>query len=414
MTDLYKLDAVRSNGLRLRHLSKEDRSDKAVVFAACSNNGQAIQFASSELQLDSDVVRAALKHGLTLRDLTKSQRNCKDEIFVAIEFDWRALACASDRLRGDRDVIFEACKKDWRAYELASSRTKRDPDFALAICIEHGAALQHASEEIRSNKEIVMAICRKHGLALQHASDLLRADKEVVLTAVKSDTEALKFALQGLNQDPDCLVAAKLWDEDYEVDGQITPANTTKIVLSTRFSLNARSSSTATQFTKELKRHPYIRDGEFLVYSPNAFSKGTCDPEWTRLEWTCRGTYESCRTEDLSLKTGVPQPGCCWRYSFRWQLEEARRTNGFMIQLVDFDKHGGDHVLGKGQQIETEMARDVGTKVFRVHQPAWNENTRSFMQSDIEQLIATVKEWYENDFERKSKCDIRITYFQKN
>ena len=249
--------------------------------------------------------------------------------------------------------------------------------------------------------------------ALQHASDDLRGDKEVVLTAVKSDSESLKFALNGLNQDPECLIAAKLWDENYESNGQITPIDATKIVLSTRFSLNARSSSTATQFTKELKLHPYIRDGDFVVYSPNAFSKGTCDPEWTRLEWTCRGTYKCCKMVEESLKTGVPQPGCCWRYSFRYQLEEAKRTEGFMIQLVDCDMRGNDHVLGKGQQIETEMARDVGTKVFRVYQPAWNGNARSFRQNDIGEIVNKIKEWYEGDCKRKLRCDIRISYFRK-
>lgn len=85
-----------------------------------------------------------------------------------------------------------------------------------------------------------------------------------------------------------------------------------------------------------------------------------------------------------------------------------------MIQLVDYCGHGGKadpHVLGKGQRIETEMARNTGTKVFRVYQPAWNGNSRRFFENDIDELVRQIKEWYNSSKKRQSRCDIRFSYF---
>jgi hypothetical protein len=145
-----------------------------------------------------------------------------------------------------------------------------------------------------------------------------------------------------------------------------------------------------------LKQQDYFENGSFVVYSPNAFDKSTCDPEWTRFEWPCRGTYDTCMF-DSSLKTGVPQPKGCWRYSFRYQLEEAKRTNGFMAQIADFVISEWGHVLGDGQKIEREMAQHMGVKIFRVNAPYIQgvDNAHavtSFTEQDIARFVSKVRE----------------------
>ena len=109
-----------------------------------------------------------------------------------------------------------------------------------------------------------------------------------------------------------------------------------------------------------------------MVYSPNAFDKKTCDPEWTNLDWPCRGTDETCAYHNVLTKDGKPTNDCCWRYSFRSQLQEATDTGGFMLQLVETGEYSGkinDATLGRGQLIELEMAQSIGTKVFQVYRP---------------------------------------------
>ena len=166
--------------------------------------------------------------------------------------------------------------------------------------------------------------------------------------AVSNNPDSLQYALGGLNQDRDLLVKAGIWDHDYR---PYDPAMTGKllIVLSTKYSLDEMSNTTATQFTVLLKENKFF-DDLFSIYSPNAFNKSTCDPRWTRLKWPCRGTYEICM-KPPTLKFGKPSDESCWRYSFRYHLEQAKRTNGFMVQVVELSGYirgKYQHALGRG------------------------------------------------------------------
>ena len=133
------------------------------------------------------------------------------------------------------------------------------------------------------------------------------------------------------------------------------------------------------------------------------------------MDWPCRGTYGTCRKEP-PLKTGKPTFECCWRYSFRWHLEEARRTNGFMLQIVDLCEKDGkkEYQLGDGQKIETVMANQVGTKIFRIFRPrATNvHNNRQlfteFRSDHINMLQVYVQDWYGRSSVDMDECEIHI------
>ena len=168
-----------------------------------------------------------------------------------------------------------------------------------------------------------------------------------------------------LNQDRDCLVAAGIWNSGQygnyseNISSSSNDEKRPKIVLSTRFSLNEESSATATSFAVLPNEEEFEEDKlvqtQFRVYSPNAYNKSSCDPSWTNMAWPCRGTFDTCCMEDKSAKTGAPTEKSCWRYSFRYQLEEAKRSNGFMIQVIELDR--GVHLTGKGEAIETIMGK---------------------------------------------------------
>jgi hypothetical protein len=165
---------------------------------------------------------------------------------------------------------------------------------------------------LQADKEFVLAACRHNGWAVEYASAELQTDKEVVLVAASSYyPDAFKYAKGGMRQHKDCLVAAKVWDSSYEPS---RPSVST-IVLSTRFSLDANSKSQATRFAVMLKENEYIRNGQFSVYSPNAFGKDPCDPEWKDVSWPCRGTFDTRRKEEASKK-------------------EVRNPNRLMLALV--------------------------------------------------------------------------------
>ena len=73
-------------------------------------------------------------------------------------------------------------------------------------------------------------------------------------------------------------------------------------ILSVKFSLFEKSTTYATEFASTLKCGPYL--GEFETYNPNAWSKKSCDPDYTDISGPCRGTSETCGfTDDTIAKT---------------------------------------------------------------------------------------------------------------
>jgi len=80
-----------------------------------------------------------------------------------------------------------------------------------------------------------------------------------------------------------------------------------------------------------------------------------------------------------------PTNKSCWRYAFCFHLEEAKRKNGYMIQVKEKDG------LGAGQKIETEMAEQIGLKIFRTTTKDAKFNTSTFWL-----VSEAVRKWYES------------------
>ncbi len=245
-----------------------------------------------------------------------------------------------------------------------------------------------------------MEAVRQDGRALEYASHDLRCTKEVVLTAVRQNPTSLTYALGGLNQDRDCLAMAGLFDDKYD---RLSNANATRVVMSTKFSLSGNTSDYPTKLALLLKKHPYFNNS--IVYFPNSWSKDTCDPNWTDIRHPCQGTFVT-SGKPAEFKIGVPKENkSCWRYSFRYQLEKAKETGGFMVQVAKYSREEECHILGLGQQIETKMANQVGVKIFRIYQnPAYPFNR---VEDTVRGFVKCVESWYYGGCE-----DISLTVYK--
>jgi len=204
----------------------------------------------------------------------------------------------------------------------------------------------------------------------------------VVLAAVKEKGHALKFALGGLNQDLDCLKAA-----GFDVVEGDRPE---KAILSIKFGLLAESTDYSTEFAQEMSKDTFLQ--QFKTYNPTMTSKPNCREQldYTSMDNHCRGTLESCglpREKNLKMVADKEQPAekSCWRFTFRFHQQESKDTGGFMIQVEELTG------LGAGQKLETEMAREVGLKVFRTY-----TNQSFFYTSRIGEISKAVEEWYES------------------
>jgi len=342
-TEDLLFDVVAQNGCALAFAPDWAKRNKGIVLTAVGQNGLALEYASDSMRLDKDIVFAAIAaDGRAL--MSTNLRHDRDTVLEVVRRNSSALMSVPRLLRSDQEIM-KAAGQFQRFQKREAMAAERSKEVVWErIVAESSKRLRdtYGISNIRNEKEMAIEIIKRDPQAFKYAPRSLRADKEVVLAAVARNPELLKFALGGLNQDRDCWVAAGLWTKQQK-QGKVAAEESTvrQIALSTKFSLDEKSNSSVTRFTRLLNEHPFFRGGKFAIYSPNAFSKDTCDPEWTRMTWPCRGTFETCQKKDAALKTGTPEASSCWRYSFRWHLEKAAKTNGFMLQVVDFAGNPG-------------------------------------------------------------------------
>ncbi len=328
----------------------------------------------------------------------------------------------SEKLINDEEYLLGEITQ-WHAsiLEEASDDIKADRQFILKAVQKSAFALEHAPDKLKADKEVVLAAVQQNGYVLvQDSSETLRSDKEVVVAAVKQEPTALKFALGGLNQDPGCLKAAGLFDDNYDT---LRLRNAPRIVLLTKFSLGEKTTSYATKVALLMKKNPYFASYEEKSilcfkssYSPNAWDKNTCDLKWTDITFPCRGTKETCKKYEF--KDNLPvEKECCWRSSYRYQLMRGKETGGFMVQVAEFDKDSQKPVLGDGQQIEIELAEQVGLKVFRVYQQLtgianesdrFGDNSEYFISELIDELVKCAERCYKRGCSDMSVAEVRI------
>jgi len=204
-----------------------------------------------------------------------------------------------------------------------------------------------------------------------------------VLAAVQQNGVALKYADAeiGLNQDPDFLKEAGLWEK------QENPVHfrQEEAIQSVKFSLAKTSSTYATEFALALKQDPFLK--HFKTYNPNTWCKESRDPNFTDINHPCRGTTTCQNHLPNTTAGGKPCNTSCWRLAFRFHQQVSKETNGFMIQVDEFEG------LGDGQKIETLMAEEVGLKIFCTFTGYENQDKHPGGKA-LEKLAQAIEEWY--------------------
>lgn len=287
--------------------------------------------------------------------------------------------------------------------DIIEHHSPNDDAVKAAILNNHPPALKFATDSVRANGTFILEAVKKNGNILEFAPHQFRADHEIVITAVKTTPSSLKFALGNLSQDEACLLAAEL-----SVADQVGKSNLPLIVISTPYSIGETTTSYATEFALWINQISYFR--QFRVYHPNAGKRETCDPNYTTLSWPCKGTYDTC-TKPRYLKVGVPRENeCCWRFNFRYYLEKSKKTGGFMIQLSGWNELMEKHNLDRGQQVEIQMAKLVGIKVFRVleTQDVIDTGDIQFDRRQIGQLQSVIKRWCKGDRKDLSVIEVML------
>ena len=192
------------NGMNLKNVDKELRNDKDVVKAAISNNGNAINYASLDLQNDPIILYLSAKKcpevlkdkDMYLRTAVKNlieEYSNKEKVLNKVQEYGMQLEYASDELKNDRDVVEKAITSCGAAIKFASNELKNDKDLAIKAVQQYGLALEYLPNELKNDKEVVLEAVSKHGAAIKFASNELKSDKEVIEKSVEQYPKAEKY-----------------------------------------------------------------------------------------------------------------------------------------------------------------------------------------------------------------------------
>ena len=219
--DYETREFLRRNGHLLKDYPLEKRSDRVLVLYAVANFGQALEYASPELQDDKEVVMTAVRQdNMALRYASHAMREDRDVLRIAlqnpraIQFaihpdkrfvlphlrrDGLSLAYVRDR---DKEIIMTALQQNGMALHYVD-RAVQDKEMVMAAVSQNGMALEYA---VIKDREVVMTAVRQNGRALQYAGEWSE-DEEVVLTAVLQNGYAIHFTL---NRNPKLLLYASV------------------------------------------------------------------------------------------------------------------------------------------------------------------------------------------------------------
>ena len=182
--EIAMLARVTADGMALKEAG-DFRSSKRVVLAAVEQNGEALQYASTELRSDAQVALAAVSCcGSALLDAAEALLDNEEIVLAAVMNEPWVLEYAHPRLRANETIVRAAVQKDGHALMHVSDELRKSVEIVRMAVGKNGCALRFADVTLRDDESIVRAAIRKNALALMFASGRLRKNKELVLTAL--------------------------------------------------------------------------------------------------------------------------------------------------------------------------------------------------------------------------------------
>ena len=218
--------AIRRSPMALAHVALELQDDRDLVMFAVSKNGAALQFASPRLRAMSDVAQIAVRRNVAAQSRVSevavalqhshvSLRGDKSLVLAAVERDELSLRFACPELQLDPDVVQAAVSARigsvMRQADGTSRRRSRKCASGTSSAAQAVSRLSSSVsvQEVQDGGEL----CDRRGLhaladGVAGFDDSQWADRDVVLRCVACDGEALEFASSALQSDRDVVYCA--------------------------------------------------------------------------------------------------------------------------------------------------------------------------------------------------------------
>lgn len=182
----------------LQFSSLEIRGDKELMLNAVEKaDSVAFEYCTEDLQLDIDIVMAALPFSLSLVSDTYQFEN-PEVVKVAIEKSdksdlWMTHDDIFEGMWTNREVVLAWLRKggDW-LHEEFPEEFENDEEIWLTVAANNWSEFEFSSDELKNNKAFMLKLLDIDGRIIQEAEDL-RHDYDIVLAAFSKDVRAVQF-----------------------------------------------------------------------------------------------------------------------------------------------------------------------------------------------------------------------------
>jgi len=184
------MEAVIMDGLLLKYVSEDLKSDIEIVKIALRFTPMAFEFVSNKFKDDEKLVLDVVSRcGDAIRFASPRLRHNKDIVLVAVRNDGRALSYVPN-FSDDRDIVFEAIKQDGRALLYANKKFFSDKEIMLEVVRKPQSAylIAFASDELKDDMDIIRTAYSVNKAYLKYASDRIKDEFRLSLIKDKVDS----------------------------------------------------------------------------------------------------------------------------------------------------------------------------------------------------------------------------------
>lgn len=186
---------VTMDGLALQYLSSKLRNDLDVVTAAIMENPHALAYASKEQRNNPEIVGAAVgKCGMALMYAGPDVLNDSDVVKRAVEHSPRALSWAGVDARKNAEIVLLAVRQEGTCIQYAEPTMRANPEVALAAVAQDLASIEFVHPNLITDREFITKALQQNWRLLQYLPSDARANFEYAMTAAIEDVAALDFA----------------------------------------------------------------------------------------------------------------------------------------------------------------------------------------------------------------------------
>lgn len=154
----FMTEAVKLSPSALRFASTSLRNDRDVVF-----DSNSLRYASDDLRANRDFVREMLgREGANLK-FALDFANDRELVFTAIRQNGMSLEFASTTLQNDRELVLGALTKlgDGLALQFASSQLRDDKQVVLRAVLNDRRSFEFASKRLKKDPQILELVSKK-------------------------------------------------------------------------------------------------------------------------------------------------------------------------------------------------------------------------------------------------------------